>query len=199
MRNLLNNRVFYLWSIVILIIGIAIGLPFSIHGIAFCWKVELFDLITLIITIFLAVYVATSLERRVQDDRIEKELHIEQIGQIERLLSDVETFLRTDNIRYNDIISRISKIRIKKNSISIALQECMPEQCAAMKEKTDSITQTIDALKRLLTDTSVESSDDVVMKDGLLTYSTTRISDINNAICSLENDLYRLKIILNRS
>ncbi len=198
MRNLLKNKLFYIWSIIILLLGIAIGLPFTIHGIAICWKFELFDLVSLIVTIFLAIYVATSLERRVQDDRIEKELHIEQIGQIEHLLSEIESILRTESIQYNNIISRISKIRIKKNSIFNALQECLPEQDASLKDKTSNITQTIDALRRLLTDTSVDSSNDVVMKDGLLTYSPTRISDINNAICTLENELYRLKIVLNR-
>lgn len=197
MRNLLKNKLFYIWSIIILLIGIAIGLPFSIHGIAICWKIELFDLISLFVTILLAIYVATSLERRVQDDRIEKELHIEQIGQIEDLLSEIEAILRTESIQYRNIISRVSKIRIKKNSIFNALQESLPKQ-DSLKDKTNSITQTIDTLRRLLTETSVDSSDDVVMKDGVLTYSTTRISDINNTICTLENELYRLKIILNR-
>lgn len=198
MRNLLKNKCFYLWSVCFLLGGVAIGLPFSIEGFSFSSKIELFDLISLIVTVILAIYVATSLERRVQDDRIEKELHIEQINKIEQSLREIEDILRGENIQYNDVISRISKIRIKKNNIFSALQECLPEHNSSIKEKVNSITQTIDSLKRLLTDTSVDSGPDVVMKDGILTYSLTRVSDINNAICGLENDLYRLKIILNR-
>ncbi len=198
MRNLLKNKCFYLWSVSLLLGGVAIGLPFSIEGFSFSSKIELFDLISLIVTVILAIYVATSLERRVQDDRIEKELHIEQINKIEQSLREIEDILRGENIQYNDVISRISKIRIKKNNIFSALQECLPRHNSSIKEKVNSITQTIDSLKRLLTDTSVDSGPDVVMKDGILTYSLTRVSDINNAICGLENDLYRLKIILNR-
>lgn len=163
------------------------------------WKIELFDLVSLIVTIILAVYVATSLERRVQDDRIEKELHIEQINQIEQILNELENILREENIQYANVISRISKIRIKKNNIVNAIKECLPELSSSIKDKTDIITQSIDSLKRLLTDTSVDNNTDVVMKDGILTYSFNRISDINNSICALENELYRLKIILNRT
>lgn len=198
MHNLLKNKYFYLCSAIFLLGGIAIGLPFSICGISVRWKVELFDVISLFVTILLAIYVATSLERRVQDDRIEKELHIEQIRQIEQIISEIENILRSDNIKYNDIISRISKIRIKKNNVFGALQECLPDKISSFKDKTDSITQTIDSLKRLLTHTSVDNKTDVVMKKGILSYSPTRISDINNTICVLENELYRLKISLNR-
>lgn len=198
MRNLLKNKCFYISAIVCILVGIAIGLPFSIEGFSFSWKIEIFDIITLIITVVLAIYVANSLERRVQDDRIEKELHIEQINQIERLLNEIEDITRGDNIQYNNIISRISKIRIKKNNVFKAMEECLPEYDSSLKERTGNITQTIEFLKRLLTDTSVGSNPDVVMKDGILTYSISRISEINNAICGLENELYRLKIILNR-
>lgn len=198
MRNLLKNKFFYIYSGIILLLGIAIGIPFTIEGFSFSWKIELFDVISLIVTIFLAIYVATALERRVQDDRIEKELHIEQINQIERILNEIENLLRNENVPYDNINSRISKIRIKKNNIVRALKECLPEETASLNDKTNNITQRIDALKRLLTDTSVNNRKDVVMKGGVVKYSKKRLSDINNAICGLENDLYRLKITLNR-
>lgn len=198
MRSLLNNKYFYLWAAIFLLGGIAIGLPFSICNVSITWKIELFDIISLIITILLAIYVATSLERRVQDDRIEKELHIEQIRQIEQIIGEIENILRGEVINHNAIVSRISKVRIKKNNVFQALEECLPDKFSSFKEKTDNITQTIDSLKRLLTDTSVDNKTDVVMKKGILTYSPTRLSDINNAICGLENELYRLKISLNR-
>lgn len=198
MCSLLKNKYFYISATVCILVGIAIGLPFSIEGFSFSWKIEIFDIITLIITGVLAIYVANSLERRVQDDRIEKELHIEQINQIEKLLNEIEYITRDENIQYNNIISRISKIRIKKNNVFKAMEECLPEYDSSLKERTDNITQTIELLKRLLTDTSVGGNPDVVMKDGILTYSISRISEINNAICGLENELYRLKIILNR-
>lgn len=198
MHSLLKNKFFYISATIFLLVGIAIGLPFTIDGISISWKIELFDIISLIVTIILAIYVANSLERRVQDDRIEKELHIEQINQIEKILNEIEDILRGESIKYNNIISRISKIRIKKNNVFSSMQECLPEYEASFKERTDNITQMIDQLKRLLTDTSVDGSPDVVMKDEILTYSIARISDINKAICGLENELYRLKITLNR-
>lgn len=199
MHSLFRNKYFYLWLIIALLTGICIGLPFSIRDISVSWKIELFDLVSLLVTIILAIYVATSLERRVQDDRIEKELHIEQINQIEQILNELENILREEKIQYANVISRISKIRIKKNNIVNAIKECLPELSSAIKDKTDTITQSIDSLKRLLTDTSVDNNTDVVMKDGILTYSFNRISDINNSICALENELYRLKIIINRT
>ena len=198
MRNLLKNKYFYILSGVFLVVGVAIGLPFSIKGFSFTWKIELFDIFSLFVTIGLAIYVAASLKRQIQDDRIEKELHIEQINQIEQILSEIENVLRQDKIQYNGIVSRISKIRIKKNNIFSALQECIPEYVSTFNEKTNSISQDIEALKRLLTDTSVGSNPDVVMTDGMLKYSIARLSNINKAIYGLENDLYRLKITLNR-
>ena len=182
-----------------LMMGICIGLPYSIEDVVISWKIELFDLISLIVTILLAIYVAISLERRVQDDRVEKELHIEQINQIEQIINELESILRSDDIQYQDIISRISKIRIKKNNIVNAIKDCLPELSAIIKDRTDSITRSIDSLKRLLTETSVDNNTDVVMVNGILTYSSNRISDISNSIYALENELYRLKIIINRT
>lgn len=198
MRSLLKNKHFYIYSCIILLLGIAIGIPFNIDGFSFNLKIELFDIISLIASIFLAIYVVSALERRVQDDRIEKELHIEQINQVEHILNELENLLLCENVTYNNINSRISKIRIKKNNIFRAFNECLSKESHSLIDTTNKISQRIDTLKRLLTDTSVNKRNDVVMKGGVIKYSNKRVSDINNAICGLENDLYRLKITLNR-
>ena len=103
MRSLLKNKHFYIYSCIILLLGIAIGIPFNIDGFSFNLKIELFDIISLIASIFLAIYVVSALERRVQDDRIEKELHIEQINQIEHILNELENLLLCENVTYNNI------------------------------------------------------------------------------------------------
>lgn len=199
MHNLLKNKVFYFICIGCFIAGIAVGLPFSCEKFSFAWKIELFDIISLIATIILAVYVASSLETRVQDDRIEKELHISQIGQIEALLEEIEKILRADNIIYNDVNYRISLIRKKKNSIFEAINSFDVNKDFKLKQYTEKISSSIDILKRLLTETSVDKSAEVIMKDGILNYSAERLTQINNEIDTLENDLFRFKIIINRS
>ena len=168
MRSLLKNKHFYIYSCIILLLGIAIGIPFNIDGFSFSLKIELFDIISLIASIFLAIYVVSALERRVQDDRIEKELHIEQINQIEHILNELENLLLCENVTYNNINSRISKIRIKKNNIFRAFNECLSKKSHSLIDTTNKISQRIDTLKRLLTDTSVNKRNDVVMKGGVI-------------------------------
>lgn len=199
MRNLTRNKWFYIICFIAFLGGICVGLPFNIDGFTFSWKVELFDIVTLMATIILAIYVATSLESKVQDDRIEKELHIVQISQIETLLDEIEHLLRSEQIIYKDVIYRISTIRKKKNNIFSSINEEGNANNKIPQENTTKISSAIDNLKRLLTDTSVDNASEVTMRDGILSYSSERLSKINHEIDTLENDLFRLKIIINRS
>lgn len=199
MRNLTRNKWFYIICFIAFLGGICVGLPFNIDGFTFSWKVELFDIVTLMATIILAIYVATSLESKVQDDRIEKELHIVQISQIETLLDEIEHLLRSEQIIYKDVIYRISTIRKKKNNIFSSINEEGNTNNKIPQENTAKISSAIDNLKRLLTDTSVDNASEVTMRDGILSYSSERLSKINHEIDTLENDLFRLKIIINRS
>ena len=78
------------------------------------------DVITLIVTIAMGIYIAWILEKEVQDNRIEKDMYLTKIGVIEGILDELDSMFHTCNgqsIDYKKVVSLEHRIRTKKNSI----------------------------------------------------------------------------------
>lgn len=200
MRNLLRNKFFYIFILLSLIVGILIGLPYNLQSASFSFTIELIDIITIIVTIFLAIYITGALERRVQDDRIEKELHIALIERLEKSLTEIEDEIKSENIKYKYIVSTVSKFRIKKNNLKKSLEDTFPQSSKILSSEIDNISILIESLKRLLTESSIDPNEnkEAVVSDNIVTYSPSRLTSIDKKINELENKLFRLKIQLNR-
>lgn len=200
MRNLLKNKFFYIFILLSLIVGILIGLPFNLQSASFSFTIELIDIITIIVTIFLAIYITGALERRVQDDRIEKELHIALIEKLEKSLTEIEDEIKSENIKYKYIVSTVAKFRIKKNNLKKSLEDTFPQSSKILNSEIDNISILIESLKRLLTESSIDPNEnkEAIVSDNIVTYSPSRLTSIDKKLNELENKLFRLKIQLNR-
>ena len=77
------------------------------------------DVITLIITIAMGIYIAWILEKEVQDRRIEKDMYLAKIGAIEVILDELDNMFHSDNgqsIDYKKIVCLEHRIRTKKKN-----------------------------------------------------------------------------------
>lgn len=199
MNKLWSNGWFYLCILIAFAIGIGVGLPFNLEGLSISSEISIVEVAGLFITIGLAIYVAKSLEKRVQDERIEREIHIEQIKTLSDMIGSLRGLLTKSPINYNEVVSHISNCRIKKKQTLETIEELPGCKTSELYNSlTTQITQSMKELKRLLTETSAAGKRDVVVSNNKATYSEKRRSQISKAILGLENSLYRLTILVNK-
>jgi hypothetical protein len=162
--------------------------------------ISIIDALSLFVTIGVAIYVAKILEKEVQDVRIEKELYLAKITELESLLSGFESLIEEQNIANNKIISRIHSCRIKKNSIFCNIKHNFKQvKATEFNEVENEITNKLNSLKRLLTETPAVQSKtpELSIKKGLATFSPNRIIEIDTEINSINECLFKMKVRIN--
>ena len=133
-------------------------------------EISIIDALSLFLSIGCAIYIARVLEKDVQDDRIEKDMFISQVVNIETPL--IELSNKLNGSTYNDIISLYSKSNITRHKLFNQIQTFKKSEF-----KVDEIKKTLDEgykqLKPLLTDTAVvpKLDPDIEIKEGKITYS----------------------------
>jgi hypothetical protein len=195
MKKKTINIICYL---VVFSIGITVGKLLNWGYFELSKEVSIIEALTLFVTIGVAIYVAKILEKEVQDVRIEKELYIAKITEIESITKDFETLIEEKNSSYNKINNRINSCRMKKGSIFNAIRKNL-RQIRDIDNFEREITDGINSLKRLLTETPVvsESNPAISVKKDVVIYSPNRIIEINTEINSISENLFKIKVRIN--
>ncbi|MCL2219097.1 MAG: hypothetical protein FWC23_01415 [Chitinispirillia bacterium] len=186
--------------LVILSICIPIGILLTIGHFDLSMQISIIDALTLLATVIMAFYVTTVLEKEVQDVRIQKELYIAKITELEQLLGSFETLLEEATVPYQKVNRRICLCRLKKHSIFKAIKgnfkQIKPKEFEGFEKD---ITDNINILRKLFTETSVVSvpTPDISMKNNILTYSQNRIEEILTVINITNENFFKLKIRIN--
>jgi hypothetical protein len=186
--------------LVVFSIGITIGKLFNWGYFELSKEVNIIDALTLFVTIGVAIYVAKILEKEVQDVRIEKELYIAKITEIESILKDFEILVEEKDSSYNKINNRINSCRMKKGSIFNTIKENLKQiKTKDFDSFEKEITDGINSLKRLLTETPAvkETNPAISVKKDIVTYSPNRIIEINTEINSISENLFKIKVRIN--
>lgn len=199
MNRKISNTVIY---VVIFSIGCCIGKLFNYGYFVLDNEISIIDAISLFATIGCAIYITKVLEKGVQEDRIEKNIFIEQLESIEKYLCKIDDKLDTDCILYRDMVSMHSQAnkqrhkfftRVKKhkgswskNSIVIKCEETLDLN--------------FKLLKPLLTDTPVnkKTTRHITSKGGKMTYSEERLVEIRETLQAINDDLFTLKMLINK-
>lgn len=160
-------------------------------------EISIIDALSLFLSIGCAIYIARVLERDVQNDRIEKDMFIAQVVNIETPLADLSNKLNGST--YNEVISLYSKSNTTRHKLFKKIDSFKKSQF-----KVDEIKKSLDVnfkqLKPLLTATAVvhESTPDIEVKRGKINYSPQRIVEIQDCIENIQDELFKLKIVINR-
>ena len=197
MKKKIINIIGYL---VILSIGLTIGKLLNWGYFELSKEVSIVDALTLFVTIGVAIYIAKILEKEVQDVRIEKELYIAKITEIESMLKVFEILVEEKDSSYNKINNRINSCRMKKGSIFNTIKENLKQVKTKNFDKFEKeITDGINSLKRLLTETPAIAEKDpaILVKKDIVTYSSNRIIEINTEINSISENLFKIKVRIN--
>lgn len=189
-----------IYSFIIFSIGLTLGKVIDWGYFELSKEISIIDALTLIVTVGLGLYIAKVLESEVQNDRIEKDLYLSKISEIEEHLSTLEHLIEGDNISYLQITNQLHLCNIKRNLIfnnikSITNNKLQSELVA--KEKT--LKRRNRRLRNLLTNSPREGeiNNNILIEDNIIIYSPERIIEILSESNSIKDELFRVKIIVN--
>ena len=185
--------------VVIFSIGVTVGKLTNWGYFVLVKEISIIDVFALLTTIILAIYITNVLEKKVHDIRIEKELHIAKISELEAILSNYEVMVE-EKVSYNKIVNRFQSCRIKKNAIFSNIKNNFKQiKTEELDELNKSITENMTSLKRLLTETPVvpTTAPEISIKNNFVTYSPNRIIKISTKITIINEILFKIKIRIN--
>lgn len=192
-----------IFAILIFSIGLTIGKLFDWGYFELSKDISLIDAITLFVTIGLGLYITNILEKEVQNSRIQKDLYISKLGEIEEILSKIEDIVEENKPSYYKIVNKIHICGIKRNSIKIAIEESEIQVDKRLNDIDNCIRIRIRSLKKLLTqvsdNTQNDEQGDVFIEENIVYYSVARITEIHTQSHLLKDDILQLKILLNLS
>lgn len=162
----------------------------------FSWdrSVNIVELFSIVFTGAIAILIAVRLESYVQNKRIEKEMYILKVSEIEKLLEEIELLLKEQKPSYKKITAMISSLRIKKRSIFKNIQNFKSIN-KFQTEYDGYLTDHIKILKPLLTESSAGSG--LSVASDKCEYTNERISDIQQEIMDIQDKLFEFKVRIN--
>jgi hypothetical protein len=197
MKKKINKTVTYF---LVFAIGVTTGELIDWGYFELSKEISIIDAISLFVTIFLAIYIVKVVEKETQESRLEKELYITKISDLESLLNKIEDLVDEKDVKFQKINTRIHKCRIIKSSIFSSIKESFKKNKAERFNKMkEQFSLHIYELKRKLTETSVAKTDnpDVNLIDGIVNYSDNRIQEINIITNTIKEDIFKFKAQMN--
>lgn len=201
MRNYKNIIPYGVVAILSLCIGITIGKLFNWNYFIISTELSIIDALNLFTTIGLALYITSVLERKIQTDRIEKDIISSKIAEIEESLTSIHEIIDDDPIKYIRVNSIMHRFGVTRNYLFKELNELNIVTISNTGENLDEIIKVEHLkLKRLLTETPIQQNGETEIKvtNGIAEYSDKRKTEINTAVCSLSEKLFLLKMTINR-
>lgn len=195
-RKIINTII----VILVFSLGVTIGKLLNWGYFELSKELSIVDALTLIATFGVAIFITKTLEKEVQDSRIEKELFIAKISEIEIILDRIEDLVETKDCPYKKVNNRIHSCRKIKNGIFACIEANFSKRISSkLKSFEPRISETLNSLKRLLTETPISetTTPEITLTDGLANYSLDRILEIDVEINNVKEDLFRLKVNLN--
>lgn len=200
--NKRNIAKYILW-ITIFSVGVCFGKFLNWGYFVLSKEISIIDAISLFVTVGCAIFIAKVLEKEVQDDRIEKDLFLNQINQLETFLAEIEKGIESSGTLYVSIVNSYSNA----NKTRYKFFKRIDEHCIhlsknpTLKKTGKSLDISFKSLKPLLTETPVIQTEtpDIIVKSGKIRYSESRLTEIKNEITNIYDNLFKIKIIINRS
>lgn len=188
-----------LFIIIGLITGFVIAKIPTIDQITISKEIPIFDIVSLIVTILAAFYVAHIIERDVQNSQVGKQMYIERLHQNEEILTYLNDYVQEDRILLSKITNLLHRYRSRQTSIHTALKDRSRKDL--FSSEIDGIDTDTKDLKRLLTDTPIDTTDqsNITIRDGVVKYSKQRINEITTCISRIDNLIFDLKHKINNS
>lgn len=191
-------------AILILVIGLLIGSKWRSCQFVLDLQINIVDVVSLLVTVAMGLYIAMILEKEVQDNRIEKDMYLSKISVIENLLETIESMFQNKNgidLEYKLIVNLEHRIRTKKNSIFKHIVERAKRKIKnEIQSYEKQLKNEFKVLRNYLTQTnaSEEGTKEITIENDIAKYSQKRTSLILKSLNSIENKLLEVKVLINK-
>lgn len=189
--------------ILYIVIGFILGflanrIP-TVANVTLSTEIPIFDIATLIVTTILALYVAQIIEKDIQNSQIGKQMYLDRLNQNENILADLNNYIQEDRIVLSKITNMLHRYRSRQTGIHKALKD--RSRKSLFELELSSIEADTKDLKRLLTDTPIDNTDqsNITIRDGIVNYSKQRTTEIATCIARIDNTIFELKHKINSS
>ncbi len=165
---------------------------------SWCWltlsnEVNVFDAITLVVSAVLAIYVAKTIEKGVQDKRSEKNIFCNKIEDLDKILERIEQMTNNDGFSYKTLVATYQVLYKAYKRLEKPLLQTNPNAAAKSREIVNKLT----SFKKLATYTNPHHDENVKIEDDKVTYSLARHSILFRDIEEIRDDLFNLTIAVN--
>lgn len=194
-----KKRVYNL--LVALFVGSIIGVTIKYFShFTFDFEISVFDFFQLVVTVFLAWWVAEKLEKDSTIERCEKDILIEKIKAMDGIVADLrQMVLSSDIVPLTDVNRLIGSFDEVSNRVIDTLEH---NYNTILSDVENDYRNDIDALDNLCTnDEQDPDSIAVEERDGksICIYEAVRLNSILSSASGIQDKLFRLQLLLNRA
>lgn len=165
----------------------------------YSYEISLMDAITLLGTALMAWYVARVLEKNIQDKRLEKDLILNKIDEVDQAINALINLNSSgDEIAYVKVVHLLQKSRKWSSRFWSIIDKKYKPLYKKEKNRYDDMMVKIRQVNRLCTYTSPAGNDqDIRILDGIITYSDNRKYELDSKLESIRDDLLEFKLEVN--
>lgn len=183
-------------------IGIIIGKFFNIPYFTIAKEVNLIDLLSIAVTILLAIFITIYFEKQKSDIRTEKDIVIRKVEDVFGLTNEFQRRINAGSVPFADVTSSLKKINMSLKSIYSIVEKC---EFSIKKDIQDSLDSALTDLRKLLTltprskgETTNDPNPPIKVVAGTASYNSHRINQLDSLFERLKNLLFELEIRINK-
>jgi uncharacterized protein YneF (UPF0154 family) len=202
MKNQLNNILKIAFCIVLLVLGIIIGKFYNFPQFEISKSIDLINLLSIIVTIGLAIIITVYFDKTKNDNRIEKDLILRRVDNIYEITNELQKECVSGTIPYTEAASSIKRMNTSLKSIYKTIDKC---QFSIKDDIKESLKDAIGDLRDKLTDTPKINEEQIQkaelpieVKDGVIHYNRQRIAQIESKFDGIKDCLFELEIRINK-
>ncbi len=164
-------------------------------------SIDISNILTLIVTAWLAILITTVLEKQNNDHRVEKDLIITRVGNIYSIADSLQLESNIGRIHITEASSSLKRINTALNSIYRIVDKCHFNITNDLKDRfKNSLADIRNTLTNTpsLTDEQLNSKDlPIEIKDSIIHFNKDRVSQLEVKFDTLKDLLLELQIHIN--
>jgi hypothetical protein len=201
MKNLKNKLIQAGIYLSLIVFGYAITRLIEIPHFEISKSIDVSNVLTLIVTAWLAILITTVFEKQNNDHRVEKDLIITRVGNIYDIADSLQLESNSGRIHITEASSSLKRINSALNSIYRIVDKCHFNITDDLKDRLkNSLADIRNTLTNTpsVTDEQLNSKDlPIEIKDSIIHFNKERVSQLEVKFDTLKDLLLELQIHIN--
>lgn len=194
----MNKLIIAIVALLLIVFGFFLGKGIDWPFFSIEKSINLVDVLSILITSYIAYYVVRVLEKKGTEDRHEKDLILSRIGELESIIQQCSVDMSDGEISYTDASAYFGKSTLLTNRIFMMITIATIECDADLQTQ---LINTIRVIRDLSTNTPriPSAHNDLTVIQGVIRMSANRLYDIEQKFEELRSLIFRFQVNLNRA